>query len=126
MCELSRIKTANGMQMVAAQKKDCVINIIDVAQDQEDISQIVLFGSAATNKCRKDSDIDLVIVGDISKTKMLRSKAYKEFLRKVRHFNKNQSYDIFYFDKKQYDNMSGIIKDEINKGITLFNREAVV
>ena len=111
---------------MAAQKKDCVINIIDAAQDHEDISQIVLFGSATTNKCKKDSDIDLVVIGDISKTKMLKSRGYKEFLRKVRHFNKNQSYDIFYFDKKQYEKMSGNIKDEINKGITLFSRESTI
>ena len=124
MCRMAELKTANGTALVAAHKADCVSNIVSLAKNTADVSRIILFGSATGNRCRKNSDIDIAVLGRTSKAKMLKSKAYKEFVRDIRHFNKIQNYDILYFSRSQFDKMLGGIKDEINNGVVIYDREA--
>ena len=126
MCEMTNIKTAYGVNQVASHKKDCVSNIINSAHSNDIISKIVLFGSVTRKDCRIQSDIDLAIFGTYSRSKMLKSKQYREFLAKIRHFNKKQSYDILYFESEQYPKVQSSIREEIDKGIVLYDREVVL
>ena len=126
MCEMTTIKTAYGINQVAAHKKDCVANVIDAARSSDIISKIVLFGSTTRKDCKKQSDIDLAVFGESTRAKMLRSKQYKDFLTKIRHFNKIQSYDILYFESEKYQGIQTAIREEIDKGIVLYDKEALI
>ena len=122
MCKMASIKTAYGTRQVAEHKSACISNIMDAARKQKPIFRVVLFGSATSEACREDSDIDIALFGSASKGAMLKSAQYKTFLRDIRHFDKAQNYDMLYFNADQYDQMQGGFKDAIENGVILYER----
>ena len=125
MCQMTNFKTSHGTYRVAKHKSRCLANIVSLANNQDFISRVILFGSATTNKCGKESDIDIAVFGDVSKNKMLKSKKYKALLSDIRNFDKEQSYDVLYFAQSDYNRMSGGIKESIEQGLVLFQREVI-
>ena len=120
MCKLKKL--ANG-QSVAEIKYTFINNIIEQAAKCNNISRIMLFGSALEERCSDRSDIDIAVFGEQSKNKYIKSKEFKEFQRSLFLFGDafSQDYDILYFrDGVEY--MDAII-DDINNGAEIYRRK---
>ena len=121
MCKLKKL--ANG-QSVAEIKYAFINNIIEQAAKCNNISRIMLFGSALEERCSDKSDIDIAVFGEQSKNKYLKSKEFKDFQRSLFLFGDafSQDYDILYFrDGVEY--MDAII-DDINNGAEIYRRKS--
>ena len=104
MCKL--IKFSDGCY-VADIKKKYILNICDSAKDFENISRIVLFGSALQTRCTNKSDIDIAVFGKKGQNAYLRSKEFKQFQRRLFALDNtvSQDYDVLYFcDNIECDN----------------------
>lgn len=86
------------------------------------IERIVLFGSSISERCEEDSDIDIAVFGNVTKTKCLTSKSFKEFAKKLYIFDDyKQNYDILYFNNEQSSDVG--ILEEIGRGEVIYARE---
>ena len=96
MCRLVGIGTNfNTKVMVADIKAEYIINILEKADLCRNICSIYLFGSVLKEECREDSDIDVLIVSDIARSKLYKSKSFNHFLIRL-HERDNylQQYDV--------------------------------
>ena len=119
MCKVVKKKIGDRTIRVADIKFKYMINIVDAAKECDYIDRIVLFGSSIDSRCKEESDIDLAIFGNVSKSKCLTSKKYEKFLEKVISFdNFNQAYDILYFKSGKEDKSA--IMEDISKGEVLY------
>lgn len=119
MCKL--IKFSDGCY-VADIKKKYIQNICDSAKDFENISRIVLFGSALQTRCTNKSDIDIAVFGKEGQNAYLRSKEFKQFQRRLFALDNtfSQDYDVLYFcDNIECDND---IMRSIKRGIEIYRR----
>ncbi|MBR5970402.1 MAG: nucleotidyltransferase domain-containing protein [Lachnospiraceae bacterium] len=122
MGTLKPMRIGNRTIRVAGVKQKYIGNIIHAAEQCRYIERIVLFGSSVQDTCTVDSDIDLAVFGNVSKSKCLTSKQYREFTQKIYSFdNHEQAYDILYF--KSSDQNNRFIMNEIDKGETIYVRE---
>lgn len=121
MCKLISIKNSKNEDIsVADVKKDYIVNIIKSCSLCEKIETVILFGSSIEERCKNESDIDIAVFGDESKSKMFKSKKYRAFVDAVCSFGDLQDYDILYFDRKNIEK-SRIMKD-ISNGTLLYER----
>lgn len=82
MCQMVSIKTNFNTEIeVADIKKNVIENIIEAAGMCNRICQIILFGSVIDNRCTIDSDVDMLIVSDISRSKIRASRSALEAIR---------------------------------------------
>ena len=119
MCKVIKMQARGKSFKVADIKQECVENIINAASTCDSIDKIILFGSSITNKCKKDSDVDIAVYGSKPKAQCLSSKTYREFTRKLYQFDDfSQSYDIIYFQSnKKYTSK---IADDIENGELIY------
>ena len=123
MGKLIKLKTNSGIVHIAGIKEKYIRNIAIAAGKCDYIDKIILFGSCTKTECRTDSDIDMAVFGNQSRSKCLTSKKYEEFLKQVFSFEQfSQAYDILYF-KTGTNNKSGIM-NEIENGEVLYVRES--
>lgn len=96
MCTLVSINTYNNESIKVAQNKAPYIkNIIDISGDYSYILKIILFGSSLTEDCSDDSDIDIMLVSDVPRSKLYKNKAYRDFLRRIHDKDDySQQYDV--------------------------------
>jgi predicted nucleotidyltransferase len=98
-------------------------NIMKVSE----ISSIILFGSVAEGQNTEQSDIDLVIISNLTVKQLSNTKSYREFLNKLYEFDISQEYDILYFkslEEIQSKKESVPICEEIiNKGKVIYKRK---
>ena len=120
MCSLATIDINNKQDMVADIKKDYILNIVNSGKLCGAIKKIVLFGSSMGSNCKEESDIDIAVFGDKTKTQMFKSKDYRAFMNAVCGFGELQDYDILYFGKENKGN--DIIMSDIEAGIVLYER----
>lgn len=123
MCALTIIKTADNRKIeVADVKKDYIMNIIKASSLCKNISKIILFGSSIENRCTSNSDIDIAVFGNKTKTQMFKSKEYRAFVNAVCSYGDLQDYDILYFT----DNTKAgdTILADIAKGAVLYERRS--
>ena len=119
MCKVIKMQVRGKFFKVANIKQECVENIIDAASKCDLIDKIILFGSSITNKCKKDSDVDIAVYGSKTKAQCLSSKTYREFTRKLYQFDDfSQSYDIIYFQSNK--NYTSKIVDDIENGELIY------
>lgn len=92
-------------------KIDCVRKMVEVVQNHDIVKRLIIFGSAVTEDCTDESDID--ICADIS---------YREKGLKVYNLGAdlsricNGNCDILF-----YDRLKGQIKDEVDKkGVVVY------
>ena len=126
MCKLSKINTNYGATInVADIKKASISNIIDAASGCDKIDYIYLFGSALENRCKEQSDIDIAIISNISRSKLFKNKSYDEFTSKIYSKSLDQDYDILFFESQEDLNSSNdlICKEILQKGQILYKRE---
>lgn len=75
MCELVDLKTnLNTKVKVSEYKREQIQKLISFASLCKDIRQIILFGSALNDTCSKDSDIDFVVISDLSVSQLPETK----------------------------------------------------
>ncbi len=81
--------------MVAEIKAEYITNILEKAHICRNISNIFLFGSVLIEECTEESDIDLLVVSDVTRSRLYRTKSYQIFLMKM-HDKDNyyQQYDV--------------------------------
>lgn len=96
MSNLVSIDTNYNTQVLVAElKKKNIENIISAASKCEHIQEIILFGSALEERCTDESDIDIVIVSNVSRSRLYRLKAYAEFLTSLHKDDDYlQQYDV--------------------------------
>lgn len=119
MCKL--VQFAQG-KYVADIKYDYIVNIAKLAAECKNIRRIMLFGSATEERCKKESDIDIAVFGEMSKPKYLRSKEHDKFHAGIILYGGNfeQDYDILYFsDQKESDDA---IMADIANGVEIYRR----
>lgn len=129
MCQMASVKTNFNTQIqVADIKKDVIENIIEAASVCTRICQIILFGSALESRCVDNSDIDILVVSDTTRSKLYRDKGYQEFLKRLHEKDGyEQMYDVICVHGmeeiyKKQDSI-GLFRDVIKCGQTLYRRE---
>ena len=101
MCKLITKRIKDRDIRVADIKADYVENIINSTDLCDQINRIILFGSAAEERCTEISDIDIAVFGSKTKSQMFSSKGYKDFIQSVVSYGGAQDYDILYFDDRK-------------------------
>lgn len=121
MCKVMPMDIGIHQIHVADIKQKYIRNIIDAASQCDLIDRVVLFGSSLEERCRDNSDIDIAVFGNQSKSRALTSKKYERFARQLYEFdNHAQAYDILYFRSGSAD--SNPILHEISRGEELYAR----
>ncbi len=122
MCKVIKA-SINGREFnIADIKLDCIRNIADAAEKCDYIDRIIVFGSSVENRCTEESDVDIAVFGNVSKSRCLTSKKYKDFTRQLYRFNDHaQSYDILYFKSGQ--TRDDFLMSEINKGELIYEKK---
>ena len=122
MCAVSVMNIGGREVKVSDLKQKYINNIIDAAEKCDLIGRIVLFGSGIEERCREESDIDLAVFGNQSRTKALSSKKYERFARQLYSFdNHQQAYDILYFKNEIHEH--SLILDNIRNGEVIYERK---
>ncbi len=128
MCRMVSIKTNFNTEIeVADIKKDVVENIIKAAGACARICQIILFGSVIKNRCTEDSDVDLLVISDVTRSKLYKDKGYQEFLRRLHDYdNYEQLYDVICVRSEEELNLNKnrtrLFRDVITDGKILYKR----
>ena len=79
------------------------------------------------DRCNKDSDIDIVIVSNASRSKLFKNASYRDFKYKLYDADDEQTYDMLQFDSMTDIETSKdfVCKDIMNKGQLIYKRQAV-
>ena len=123
MCKLVTIQNNLGDSFdVADIKKDTIEQIIKIAGECNLIDTIYLFGSSVEKRCTDRSDIDLAIIGKVTRSRLFRSKAYNDFTSKLYKIDEDQDYDILTFNSQAaLDNSKEFVaRDILTKGKVIF------
>lgn len=110
---------------VADIKINEIKNIISNAKECKSIDYIILFGSSLEERCNEESDIDIAIISNITRSRLYRAKDYRDFLANVYKYNLKQEYDIIQFNsfedikKHKY----GVYLDIAEKGKIIYSRK---
>ena len=123
MCKIVTIHNNVGDSFgVADIKKDIIEQIIKIASECNLIDTIYLFGSALEKRCTDRSDIDLAIIGKVTRSRLFRSKAYDDFTSKLYKIDDHQDYDILTFNSQAaLDNSKEFVaRDILTKGKVIF------
>lgn len=129
MCKMVSIKTNFDTEIqVADIKKDVIENIIKAASACTKICQIILFGSAIENRCQEDSDVDMLVVSEITRSRLYKDKGYQEFLKRLHEKDEyEQRYDVICVhgmeELYQKQDSVGLFRDVLECGQTLYRRE---
>lgn len=126
MCKLISVKTNFGTQVeVADLKKEYIENVIDAARDCNKIDSIILFGSSLEERCRKDSDIDLAIISNVTRSRLFKNKSYDRFTTRLYQSSPGQDYDLLQFNSKRAieDCREFVCSEILKKGKTIYRKE---
>lgn len=96
MCSLVEIDTNFDTRIMVADIKEAyVINILEKAGICRNICNIYLFGSVLREECKEESDIDVLVVSDLARSRLYKNKDFNRFLTKL-HERDNyiQQYDV--------------------------------
>lgn len=121
------VKTNFGSEIeVADIKRNVIENIIEAAGACSKICQIILFGSVIEDTCTEDSDIDMLIVSNTTRSKLYKDKGYQKFLQSLHDRDDyEQLYDVICVQgmNEVYQHQdSNLFRDVIEKGKTLYKK----
>lgn len=96
MCRLVGIDTNFDTKiMVADIKIKYIANILEKADICRNILSIYLFGSVLKEECEESSDIDILVVSEVTRSKLYKSKSFNQFLMKLHDKDSYyQQYDV--------------------------------
>jgi len=102
--------------------------MISKASSCELIDQIVLFGSALSDSCKEDSDIDVVVISKAGVSKLSQNKRYRAYWNMIYGIDDFKTeFDVLYFSsyedilKKKETAM--ICKEIAEKGKIIYTKE---
>ena len=130
MSNLVSINTNYNTQVQVAEiKLKNIQNIIESASKCTHIQEIILFGSALEERCTDESDIDIVIISNVARSRLYRLKTYAEFLSSLHQDDDYiQQYDVICVNGRDQltKNMDKVqlYDDVIKYGQTIYRREA--
>jgi predicted nucleotidyltransferase len=125
MCKLISIKNNLGEDIkVADIKADTIKKIIMLAEKCDKIDYIILFGSSVEERCTEQSDIDMAVVSNVTRSRLFGSKKYDDFTSGLYGIDFEQDYDILQFNsiEKIKNSKDFVCKDIISKGKILYKR----
>lgn len=126
MCKLMSIQSNTGNNVEVADIKAGVIKkILEIAPICPQIDYIYIFGSSVEERCTEKSDIDIAIVSNVIRSKLFRSKDYRDFILKLYSINTEQDYDILQFNsiKTIQESKDAVCSDILTKGKLIYRRE---
>ena len=126
MCRLKFIQSNLGVNIeVADIKADIIKKILEIAPICSKIDYIYIFGSSVEERCTEKSDIDIAIVSNVIRSKLFRSKDYRDFILKLYSINTEQDYDILQFNsiKTIQESKDAVCSDILTKGKLIYRRE---
>ncbi len=129
MCRLAELHTNfDSTVMVAENKLDILRFIIDTASQCSKIDAIILFGSSLDERCKDDSDIDIVIISNATLSVLSKQKSFTKFKNDLYLKNMSQEYDFLYFKSideiTSKQNTSALCNELIRKGQFIYRRQA--
>lgn len=128
MCQLVPVKTNFNTEIeVADIKKDVIENIIKAAGVCTKICQIILFGSVIESRCTEDSDVDMLVISDISRSRLYKDKGYQEFLKRLHDRDDyEQLYDVICVNGMEeiyrHCDRNSLFQEVLDCGKTLYRR----
>ena len=128
MCTLVDIRdNTNNVIKVADIKADIIKKIIDFAQACSKIDYIFLFGSALEERCKVESDIDLAIVSNVTRSKLFRDRSYDTFTSNIYNIEQGQDYDILQFNSLNALNngKNPVCNEILNGGRIIYTRRGI-
>ncbi|MCM1542063.1 MAG: nucleotidyltransferase domain-containing protein [Blautia sp.] len=126
MCKLISIQTNTGQTVkVADIKAETIKKILEIAPICSKIDYIYIFGSSVEERCTPNSDIDIVVVSNITRSKLFRNKEYTEFTNKLYDIDIEQDYDILQFNSvDSFKNSKDFVcKDILTQGKLIYRRK---
>lgn len=116
--------TGNNVE-VADIKAGVIKKILEIAPICPQIDYIYIFGSSVEERCTEKSDIDIAIVSNVIRSKLFRSKDYRDFILKLYSINTEQDYDILQFNsiKTIQESKDAVCSDILTKGKLIYRRE---
>jgi len=129
MCRLVDVTTNTGdIVRVSEYKKQQIEEIINKASDCTMIDQIILFGSSLNSDCKKNSDIDVVIISKASVSKLSQNKRYRAYWERIYKLDSFQTdYDVLYFtsyeDIERKKEQVPVCKEIIEKGKIIYHKK---
>lgn len=116
--------TGNNVE-VADIKAGVIKKILEIAPICPKIDYIYIFGSSVEERCTEKSDIDIAIVSNVIRSKLFRSKDYRDFILKLYSINTEQDYDILQFNsiKTIQESKDAVCSDILTKGKLIYRRE---
>lgn len=126
MCRLVYIQSNAGTNIEVADIKAGIIKkILEIASGCSKIDYIYIFGSSVEERCTEKSDIDIAIVSNVTRSKLFKSKDYKEFTNKLYNIDLEQDYDILQFNsiERIKESNDAVCNDILTKGKLIYKRE---
>jgi len=126
MCRLVSIRTNSGTDIkVADIKAEIIKQILELAPICRKIDYIYIFGSSVEERCTEQSDIDMAIVSNVTRSKLFNARDYRDFTDKLYSIDIEQEYDILQFNSVEAIKKSRdfVCKDILSKGKLLYSRK---
>ncbi|MCR4755824.1 MAG: hypothetical protein K5868_09925 [Lachnospiraceae bacterium] len=128
MCRLAELHTNfDSTVMVAENKLDILRFIIDTASQCSKIDAIILFSSTLDERCRDDSDIDIVIISNATLSVLSRQKSFTKFKKDLYLKNMSQKYDFLYFKSmdeiKSQQDKSPLCNELVRNGQFIYRKQ---
>lgn len=121
MCKMAVITINDKTIRVAEIKIPAIRNAVEKISKLKFIDRAILFGSALTNDCTEDSDIDIAMFGSIYNSQYLKRKDVARFFHELLNgTEKSESYDILYFRNDQIHTDSLIMNEIRTKGTEIY------
>lgn len=126
MCKLVTIQSNTGENIEVADIKAGIIQkILKIAPVCSKIDYIYIFGSSVEERCTENSDIDIAIVSSVIRSKLFKSKDYKDFTNRLYNIDLEQDYDILQFNsiQKIKESTDAVCNDILTRGKMIYKRE---
>ena len=126
MCKLVSMKTNYGeIVEVADVKVKTISKICEIAKACPKIDYIYIFGSSVDDRCTSESDIDIAIVSNVTRSILFEAQDYDRFTTDLYNIDDEQEYDILQFNSLDAlkQKKERVCKDILNKGKLIYMRE---
>lgn len=127
MSKLMEIETNFGSTVKVSEVKAAYIKqLIELAAICPKIESIILFGSSLDERCTEYSDIDFIIVSELTVGALCNLKSYQNFSSKFFGLSNYQDYDVLYFKPGEIEakcDKITICKEIYTKGREVYRRK---
>ena len=104
------------------------MNIMEKAVICQNIRSIYLFGSVLKEECEQESDIDLLVVSDVTRSKLYKTKSFQRFMVKLHDRDDYfQQYDVICVhginELEKNKNKIVLYNEILTNGMELYRRD---